>query len=186
MPSDTRYLAIDEMVVCKVKRHPAILASAFFSALGVIAGSVFIGTLLSPADGSDAVDTLLGLLCFGFLLRLAWSIWEWSVDRIVVTDRRMFEVSGILTRRVASMPLSKVTDMTYHRTIPGRLFGYGELRLESPGQKQALASIAYLPKPDDFYRTVTSLVMAPTARDRSDVAIQVEEDDTGPLPRVIV
>ena len=186
MSADSRYLAIDERVVCKVKRHPAILASPFFSAVGVVMGSIFVGVLLSPADGSDAVDTVLGLLCFGFLIRFGWSVWEWWVDRIVVTDRRMFEVSGILTRRVASMPLSKVTDMTYHRTIPGRLFGYGELRLESPGQKQAIASIGYLPKPDDFYRTVTSLVMAPTPKDRTDVADQVDEDDTGPLPRVIV
>jgi uncharacterized membrane protein YdbT with pleckstrin-like domain len=186
MTGDARYLAIDERVVCKVKRHPAMLAAVFFQALAVIVGAIFVGTLFSPADGSDALDTVLGLLCLAFLIRFMWAVWEWWVDRIVVTDRRMFEVSGILTRRVASMPLSKVTDMTYHRTIPGRLFGYGELRLESPGQKQALARIAYLPKPDDFYRTVTSLVMAPTPQDRSDVAEQVEDDDTGPLPRVVV
>jgi uncharacterized membrane protein YdbT with pleckstrin-like domain len=184
--ADARYLAIDERVVSKVRRHPAVLAVPFFQALGVVVASVFVGVLLSPADGSDAVDTVIGLLCLGFLLRLAWGIWEWWVDRIVVTDRRLFEVSGILTRKVASMPLAKVTDMTYHRTVAGRLFGYGELRVESPGQKQALARIAYLPKPDDFYRTVTSLVMAPSAQRRTEVAAQVDEDDTGPLPRVVV
>jgi uncharacterized membrane protein YdbT with pleckstrin-like domain len=186
MSADDRYLAIDERVVCRVKRHPAMLAGPFFQALGIFVAAVFVGVLLSPADGSDAVDTVLGLLAFGFLIRLAWRAWEWWVDRIIVTDRRLFEVSGILTRRVASMPLTKVTDMTYHRTVVGRLFGYGELRVESPGQQQALARIAYLPKPDDFYRTVTSLVMAPTSRERNEVADQVDEADTGPLPRVIV
>ena len=185
MGGDDRYLAIDERVVCKVRRHPAAVARPFFEAVGVVVASMFLGVLFSPADGSDALDTLLGLLVFGFVVRLGWRIWEWWVDRIVVTDRRLFEVSGILTRRVGSMPLAKVTDMTYHRSVGGRIFGYGELRLESPGQKQALARIAYLPRPDEFYRTVTSLVMAPSHRDRTEVADQVD-DDTGPLPRVVV
>jgi hypothetical protein len=186
MSADDRYLAMDERVVCRVRRHPAILARPFFEALGVTIGSVFVGVMLSPADGSDAIDTVLGLLVLGFLLRLGWRMWEWGVDRVVVTDRRLFEISGILTRRVGSMPLAKVTDMTYHRTLLGRMLGYGELRVESPGQKQALARIAYLPKPDDLYRTVASLVMAPSHVDRTEVAGRVDEDDTGPLPRVIV
>ena len=189
MGGHDRYLAIDERVVSKIRRHPAAIAQPFFETLGVIVGSMVLGVAFSPSDGSDALDTVLGLLVFGFILRLGWRLWEWWIDRVVVTDKRLFEVSGILTRRVGSMPLAKVTDMTYHRSMAGRLFGYGELRLESPGQKQALARIAYLPKPDDFYRTVTSLVMAPTHRDRTDVADQVEievDDDTGPLPRVVV
>ena len=183
---DDRYLAMDEQVVCRVRRHPALLVRPFAEALGAIVGAAFLGFLLSPAEGSDLLDTVLGLIAIGFMARFAWKGWEWSVARIVVTDRRLFEVSGIITRRVSSMPLAKVTDMTYHRSLMGRLLGYGALRVESPGQKQAVEQIAYLPRPDEFYRTVTSLVMArPT--ERPAVAEQVEEDEsTGPLPRVIV
>jgi uncharacterized membrane protein YdbT with pleckstrin-like domain len=121
------------------------------------------------------------------MARFAWRGWEWNVAHIVVTDRRIFEVSGLISRRVASMPLTKVTDMTYHRSLLGRLLGYGDLRVESPGQKQAVEKIAFLPKPDDFYRTVTSLVMAKSPTHRETVADRVDTDDpTGPLPRVIV
>lgn len=186
MRGDDRYLAMDERVVCRVRRHPAVLLRPFAEALGAIIGAAFLGTLLSPGETSDLFDTLLGLIAIVFMARFAWKGWEWSVARIVVTDRRIFEVSGLIARRVASMPLAKVTDMTYHRSLAGRLFGYGALRIESPGQKQAVDQIAYLPKPDDFYRTITSLVMA-RPNERPHIAEEIEDDEnTGPLPRVIV
>lgn len=183
---DDRYLAIDERVVCRIRRHPALLLRPFAEALGAIVAAAFLGFWLSPAEGSDLLDTLLGLIAIVFMARFAWKGWEWSVARIIVTDRRLFEVSGLISRNVASMPLAKVTDMTYHRSLMGRLLGYGALRVESPGQKQSVEQIAYLPRPDEFYRTVTSLVMA-GPDERPEMAGRVEDDDnTGPLPRVIV
>ena len=186
MKAADRYLAMDESVVCRVRRHPAVLFRPFVEALGAIVVAALIGTWLSPAEGSDAIDTALGLVAIFFMARFAWKGWEWSAAHIVVTDRRIFEVSGLLARRVASTPLTKVTDMTYHRSLLGRILGYGDLRVESPGQKQAVEKIAFLPKPDDFYRTITSLVMAKSSTHRDEVASRVDTEDTGPLPRVIV
>ncbi len=190
MSGESRYLAMDEEVVCRVRRHPAVLFRPFIEAFGAIVAAAFLGTLLSPAAGSDLIDTALGMVAIFFMARFAWRGWEWNVAHIVVTDRRIFEVSGLISRRVASMPLTKVTDMTYHRSLLGRLLGYGDLRVESPGQKQAVEKIAFLPRPDDFYRTVTSLVMAKSPRHREEVVHRVDHDmggdDTGPLPRVIV
>lgn len=186
MRGEARYLALDERIVCQVRRHPAVLFRPFFEAFGAIVVAAFLGTLLTPADGSDLIDTLLGAFAIFFMVRFAWRGWEWNVAHIVVTDRRIFEVSGLIARRVASMPLTKVTDMTYHRSLLGRLLGYGDLRVESPGQEQSVEQIAFLPKPDDFYRTVTSLVMAKSPNHREDLADRVDTEDTGPLPRVIV
>lgn len=186
MRATERYLAMDESIVCSIRRHPAVLFRPFIEALGAIVAAAFLGMWLSPSDSSDIIDTALGAAAIFFMARFAWRGWEWNVAHIVVTDRRIFEVSGLLARRVASTPLIKVTDMTYHRSLLGRILGYGDLRVESPGQKQAVEQIAYLPKPDDFYRTITSLVMAKSPKHRDDLASRVDTEDTGPLPRVIV
>ena len=189
MSGETRYLAFEERIVCRVRHHAAVLAQPLFEAVGATVIAVVLGVLLSPREGDHPIDTIVGLVAVAGVLRFGWKFWLWWVDRIVVTNRRLFEVSGIFTRRVASMPLAKVTDMTYQRTLLGRILGYGHMVLESPGQKQALARIGFLPNPDDFYRTVTSLVMAPTPDDREEAAEQAEgidQDDTGPLPRVVV
>lgn len=185
-----RYLASDEHLQLEVRRHVAVLLRPLSVSVAVVLAGGIVGFAVSPDSGSDLLDTALGLVAAFFFLRLGWKLWEWYEDRIVVTDQRVVEVSGILTRRVASMPLAKVTDMTYRRSLSGRLLGYGELILESAGQRQALDRISHVPRPDDFYRTLTSLIaarMALLAGYGPPLETgPAEEDDTGPLPRVVV
>lgn len=191
----TRYLAADERIVLEVRRHMSLLLGPFLATVVAIFLAGAIGWFTSPSEGSDRVDLVLGVLALIFAARLGWKAWQWRADTIVVTDQRIFEVSGVLTRKVASMPLTRVTDMTYQRSILGRLLGYGDLIVESAGQDQALSRIEHLPHPDDFYRTITSLVTAgipsllPEEEDRHlwlPDGRSPDEDDTGPLPRVIV
>ena len=185
----TRYLADSEESVIEVRHHPFILLRPLAAAVGVIFGAVVIGSLASWDNGSDFIDTTVGLVALFFVIRFLWKLLLWWEDRIVVTDLRIFEVSGVLTRKVASMPLEKVTDMTYKRTIGGRLFGYGELVVENAGQQQAMDQISYLPRPDEIYRTVTTLVNnnTPPARVLMDeTEPPPDDDDTGPLPRIIL
>jgi membrane protein YdbS with pleckstrin-like domain len=183
-----RYLASDEDLELEVRHHLAVLIGPALAAVAAIVGGAVLGFILSPDQNSDFVDTVLGLLAVFFFLRLGWKVWQWYEDRIYVTTHRVVEVSGVLTRRVASIPLIKVTDMTYRRSLPGRVLGYGELVLESAGQRQALERIAYIPGPDRFYRTVTSLLAARGSGPPELVVppLQPEDDDTGPLPRVVV
>lgn len=181
-----RYLAGGEVTALAVRRHVTVLARDALAAVAAVVAATVAGLVVSPGDGADVIDNVAGLAAAFFVVRLAWRTWEWRADRIVVTNRRIVEVSGVLTRKVASMPLAKVTDMTYRRSLLGRLLGYGELVVESAGQHQGLSRIGHLPHPDHFYRTVTSLVAsAPVVVEREDAG-SPEDDDTGPLPRVVV
>ena len=187
MPGEGRYLALDERLVTRVRRHPAVLSITLLQSLGIVFIALLISGWISSETGGGFVDTILGVIVLITLGRLGWRLWEWSVDRIVVTDRRLLEVSGLISRKVASMPLDKVTDMTYRRTLMGRMLGYGAFIVETPGQKQAVEMINFIPQPDDFYQTVTSLVMTgPEMEDHLPVPVGDDDDDTGPLPRVIV
>ena len=99
----------------------------------------------------------------GLVARLAWRVVEWRADWFVVTDRRLLLRSGIVTRRVAMMPLIKVTDMSYSRPPVGRVLGYGEIVIESAGHDQALRRIRHLPRPDALYLEVCELLFGPKA-----------------------
>jgi hypothetical protein len=61
------------------------------------------------------------------------------------------------------MPLVKVTDMRFSRSIVGRLLGYGEFRLESAGQDQALGRIPWVADPDATYRELCAIIFTPQA-----------------------
>jgi uncharacterized membrane protein YdbT with pleckstrin-like domain len=102
------------------------------------------------------------------LLVLAWWVAEWYVERLVITNKRFLLTQGILTRNVAIMPLSKVTDMTYHRSFLGQILGYGVFIVESAGQDQALSRIGFLPKPDDLYRQVLIMLFGDDDKDGGD------------------
>ena len=185
MDSLARYLAHDEQVVLEVRRHPAVLVRPVLVAAAVTFAGVLIGVAFTPGTQRDAIDTICGLVVSFFILRAAWRVWEWWIDRVIVTDQRIFEISGLLTRTVASMPVGRVTDMTYKRTFAGRLLGFGEVTVESAGQEQGLSSIDHIPRPDHFYLTITSLVTAGLpAIDEGGTGPYYDEDDTGPLPRV--
>jgi hypothetical protein len=187
MSGEGRYLALDERLVTRVRRHPAVLSITVLQTLGVFVLGLVLSGLIGSKGEAGPIDTVLAFIILVAVARLGWRLWEWSVDRIVVTDRRILEVSGLLSRKVASMPLDKVTDMTYRRTFVGRLLGYGAFIVESPGQKQAVEMINFIPQPDDFYQTVTSLVMGGPEMSHEDLPVpDPDDDDTGPLPRVIV
>lgn len=193
MRGDRRYLAQEESIVLRVRRHLTVLLKPFLQVAIALAIAVTVGVWTSPTSGGELIDVLVGILAAVVALRFAWKLWLWRADRIVVTDRRIFEVSGVLTRKVASMPLAKMTDITYQRSLLGRILGYGELIVETAGQDQSLHRISYLPRPDDFYRTITWLVTGGlTPRSEPEGIEELYEDDeddeedTGPLPRVIV
>jgi uncharacterized membrane protein YdbT with pleckstrin-like domain len=154
-PPQDPYAAEGEVVVLRVRRHIAVLLRPFSITIGVIIAASALGSVLTPRSGDSAIDTVAGVVVLGFVIHMLWQALEWWLARIVVTDRRIFEVKGIFTKTVASMPLWKVTDMTYHRSVWGHLFGYGAMELETAGQDQSLGKINFLPQPLQFYRTVT-------------------------------
>jgi hypothetical protein len=173
----SRYLAEDERVVLAARRHPAVLVGPAAIAVVTIALAAAVGLVVSPDRSTDLVDTTAGAVAVLGVLRLCWRAAQWRADRIFVTDRRVIEISGALIRRVGSIPLARLGDTTYRRSIAGRLLGYGDLVIESsPGG--AAREISRIARPDDFYRALSSLLA-------SSHRPLLGDDDTGPLPRVV-
>ncbi|TDD34459.1 PH domain-containing protein [Actinomadura sp. KC06] len=150
--SVNKYLLPHENQVITVRRHPAVLMVPVALVLG---GLIIAGVL------SNTVTAAITWVWWGWLILLAWFVWrvaEWSVDYFVITNQRMLLTTGLITRKVAMMPLAKVTDMSFKRTIAGRMLGYGEFILESAGQDQALTNVDYLPYPEQLYLEVCEMI----------------------------
>lgn len=150
-----RYLvAGDGDIVFVIRKHWIVLVEPIASA---IAGGILMLVLvamLSEHFPEAGVVVLLGWL---FLLgRAFFHLIEWQFSWFGSTQRRLLLTYGLLTRKVAMMPLEKVTDMSYSRSPLGQLLGYGEFVLESAGQDQALRTVTHLPDPDALYRELTS------------------------------
>lgn len=150
------YLLDTERRVVRVRRHWAVLAWDTFQAVALLAICVMVSYLLPPSLYIG--QNVLWYAALLVVLYYAYKVMEWWVERLVVTDKRFVLTSGVFTTRVAMMPISKVTDLTYERTAWGRLFGYGTVVVESAGQIQALNRIDFLPHPEEFYDVISELV----------------------------
>ncbi|MFD0856522.1 PH domain-containing protein [Actinomadura adrarensis] len=149
--SVNKYLLPHETQVITVRRHPAVLMMP----VGLVLGGLIIAGVVSNTV------TAVTWIWWGWLILLAWFVWrvaEWSVDYFVITNQRMLLTTGLITRKVAMMPLAKVTDMSFRRTITGRMLGYGDFILESAGQDQALDVVDYLPYPEQLYLEVCEMI----------------------------
>jgi uncharacterized membrane protein YdbT with pleckstrin-like domain len=147
-----KYLLPNEDHVATVRRHPAVLIVPTAQAvIGLLAAFALTATLLR---GRGVLIWIVWGLWGLVMLRLVWEIINWAVDYFVITSKRILLTSGVFTRSVAMMPLTKVTDMSFRRSFAGRLLGYGEFVVESAGQDQALRTIDHIPYPEELYQRV--------------------------------
>ena len=154
--SVNQYLLPHERQVIPVHQHPAVLIRPIFE---VLVGLAIAGWLSSSiAHGNGIALLVIWILWIVLLLRLGYKAYEWSDTYFVVTSQRMLLQTGLFTRKVNMMPLSKVTDMSFQRTSLGRILGYGEFILESAGQDQALRVVDHLPYPEQLYLEVCGLI----------------------------
>jgi membrane protein YdbS with pleckstrin-like domain len=164
-----KYLLPKEELVGMVRRHPAVLLAPSAQAVaGLLAAFILSATVLR---GHTALTWIVWGLWGLLMLRLIWQVLNWAVDYFVITSKRILLTSGVFTRSVAMMPLSKVTDMSFHRSFAGRLMGFGEFVVESAGQDQALRTIDHIPYPETLYRKVCARIF--NVPDEDEQALQV-------------
>ncbi|HEY2041429.1 MAG TPA: PH domain-containing protein [Jatrophihabitans sp.] len=181
-----RYLLPTEKPVVDVRRHWASLGRSAVIFLGLLLlGLIMVGVL-----GSAQFFAVLGVVeLLGSFFWVAWVVADWRAEHFLITDKRVLLINGLITRRVAIMPLNRVTDLTYERSVIGRILGYGVFVMESAGQHQALSRIDYLPTPDKLYHDVSTLLFGPRStvtygRREGPVTGPASGPTTMPLPRL--
>ena len=119
----------------------------------VLASAIVVGVLFLTGFAGNVGSLIVLLLVFALGVAV-YQLVDFYYTQIFLTDQRIFRVSGLLTRQVATMPLKALTDIRYEQTVLGRLFNYGHFHVESAGQDQALGSLHFVAQPGTFYRLV--------------------------------
>ena len=149
----------------------------------VIAGMV-VGFLLLGLE-AFAIALILGAAT-RFIYRAAmWAFYE----RLYITNRRVLTSAGFLGANINGMPLTRITDIAFSRTVVGEILDYGTFRLETAGQDQALGLIPFLNQPDLFYNILIGLsttalgsVKDPLSREKMAASRAVTIKPRGPRP----
>lgn len=171
-----RFLLADETLVVAQRQHWVAVAKPVAMAVS--------GLFLTLVAGFSAPARL------GTLTNLTWYLWfilaayaairllMWRYDWFVATDKRLLMTYGVIKRRVAMMPLAKVTDMSFNRSLIGQFLGYGQFVLESAGQQQALRQIDFIRDAKETYLAIVGEIFG--EEDDSEPTGDRDEDDTDP------
>lgn len=164
-----RYLLDGERLVTAVHQHWGKVAEPVASAVAGLVVALWVDVKVDASFGW--FSTLVWWLWFALVARMAYRLAEWRHDWFVATDKRLLLFYGFITRKVSMMPLMKVTDMSFERTVPGRILGYGRFVMESAGQDQALREVNWVPQPDHNYRAICAEIFGVPDQER------VEDDE---------
>ena len=102
-----------------------------------------------------------------------WRMIEEYRDRFVITNQRVFRVHGVLSVARASVPLSRILDITVNKSFIGRWLDFGHFIFESAAQVQGLNEIKYV-KDIDKREDVLRMVMQ---GDVPQPIVTADEDD---------
>jgi len=132
-----------EVVVDEVRHHWMAYVRPALEAAGAL--------LLLVAAPFVNVNVAWFFLVVAFLLCLhaAWCAVREIRDRFVITNMRVFRVHGVLSQHLATMPLSRILDISVKKPLHGRLLGFGHFCFESAAQEQGLRDIKYVGRPDE-------------------------------------
>jgi uncharacterized membrane protein YdbT with pleckstrin-like domain len=130
-----------EVIVDEVRHHWVVYVVP--SLEGGVGLGLFYLFLLSPVN----LAWVPFLLAFGVWAHAAWKALNEHMDRFVVTNMRVFRVRGVLSQKLATVPLHRILDISVEKPFVGRLLNYGHFVFESAAQEQGLRDIRYVGRP---------------------------------------
>ncbi|AQP44521.1 membrane-flanked domain protein [Tessaracoccus flavus] len=129
-----------ERVIDEVRKHWA--ATFWWYCLAGLSLPLFVSMVW--ARGLFWIPLALGLAALSVGL---WKIHVAYMDRFVITNMRVFRVNGVFNTNLATMPMSRILDISMKQPFLGQLCGYGHFVFETAAQDQGLRDITFVGDP---------------------------------------
>lgn len=143
-----------ETVIIVARKHPGVIIAAAWPSLTLLLAAALAPVII---PGGGAVVLLLWVPFAASLPYPIRSVVRWFRAFFVVTSRRVILIEWRRNQPLAFIVLSQVEDLTFQRTFPARLMGYGSLKFRVAGDPQKVRTIRYLPFPGQLYLEVAAL-----------------------------
>lgn len=166
-------LSNDETVLFDVHHHPVVLwwpvlLACLYLALWIALMATVRFFREGPALLAGAV-VLIVLAAF-----LASRVLLWSHTSLVLTDHRLIYRTGVFTRHSREIHVSTITDVSSSQLILGRIFGYGDLLVESASEYRKLPYFDF-PHPEELKLRIVEQVRVCDVAGGSDASSVAEE-----------
>lgn len=134
MPFPRKFLNEGEEIVLDMRPHWSFFAGPAAALAAALALSVF--TAATFDKGWTTKLTLVALLLA--LVALGWCVGRyarWATTNFVVTSDRLIYRHGVFAKRGQEIPLERLNDVSFRRSVIQRIVGAGDLLIESGGER---------------------------------------------------
>ena len=153
------YLQGGDEPVWSARPRPVAALGALRSLLGLIPFLFFTSFM----DGPRGV--WIPLAATGLVLMfIAVRFMQLRRTEYMATERRVYARQGLIGTTVNQLTYDKITDITFHQDILGKIFGYGSVTLQTAGSNQAPITMIGLAAPLAAKETVERWRDAAVAR----------------------
>ena len=134
MGLSAKLLGAEERVVLRVRTH---LKAMFWPALALVleGGLLGVGTALVPSDYRPEGQYAVVLAVFALAL---WTsvipYLRWRNRTYTITNHRLITRAGILSKTGKDLPLMRVNDVSYQRSLLDRMLGCGTVNVATAAE----------------------------------------------------
>lgn len=164
-----RKLMIDgEQTVATTRTHVKVLLLPFLILIVVAGLAGFVARQVSDKSAAlwAVVIIAVALILLGTVLPwVRWFSWTYTL-----TNKRIVEQKGILTRTGRVIPLSRINDVAFEKNLNDRILGCGTLIIHDASEQAGL-KLKDIPHIEAFHRTVTNLVFEKQDKTASDESV---------------
>ena len=170
MKFSEKLLGQNEHVILHMRTHikeiiPNLIATIVLIVVAVLA-YVYLPEDWRPASTVAIVAVAVTL----FLVIFVWPWFNWLTSTYTITNRRIITRRGVLTKTGHDIPLSRISNVSYERSVLDRMVGCGSLVLQTSAAEPLL--LDDVPKVERVHVTLTELLFHTSAdgSSRNDVA----------------
>ncbi len=165
-----RKLMIDgEQTVATTRTHLKVLFVPFLILLLVAALEGFAQAKVGGGDNAPIRWILVGIAIVLVSIGTLLPFFRWLAWTYTLTNKRIVEQKGLLTRTGRVIPLSRINDVSFEKNLNDRILGCGTLIIHDASEQAGL-QLRDIPHIEAFHRTVSNLVFEQhdkSARDES-------------------
>ena len=130
-----RILGADEDVILHLRTHGKDLVLPVLGLL-VLAAATWAGMVLMPQGWHPVGPWVLAVVIGIFLIFVVVIPYlRWRTTTYTLTDRRVITRRGIIHKSGHDIPLSRINNVTYDRSLMDRILGCGTLNLTTAAEE---------------------------------------------------
>ncbi len=166
-----RFLNEGEEIVLDLRPHWSFFwgpGAALFASLAL---AIFVGT-----NNNRYRDEVLYAVLVLAALSLVWFVGRyarWATTNFVVTTDRLIHRGGVFSKHGREIPLERLNDITFRKTLIERIVGAGDLLIESAGE-QGQQEFHNFSHPERVQNVIHQQIEAGQTRDRERAEIRRE------------